>query len=113
MAAEAGAREVAVSYDAVVATAALLVLNLADGVFTTVFLQLGVAEEVNPLMRAAWQTSPLAFMAVKLAVVQAGAWILWLHRNSRAALFAIRAGAALYVAIVAWHFIFLARLITR
>jgi hypothetical protein len=92
-------------------TSALLVLNLADGVLTTLFLHLGVAREVNPLMRFAWSSSPLVFMALKLAVVTVGAWILWRYRASPAALFALRAGAALYLGIVVWHLMFLVRLL--
>ena len=43
------------------ASVALLVLNLLDGLFTLIFLQLGVAEELNPLMRLAYeQLAPAA-----------------------------------------------------
>ena len=56
---------------------------------------------------------PSAFMVVKLAVVQLGAFILWLHRDAKAALTALKVGAGLYFAIVGWHLIFLARLLSR
>jgi hypothetical protein len=36
--------------------------------FTLAFIELGVALEANPLMRAAYDVSPIGFMAVRLAV---------------------------------------------
>ena len=94
-------------------TAALLVFNLADALFTSFYLHLGVAEEVNPIMRLAWRSSPIAFMVVKLLVVQIGAFILWLNRDSRPAVLAIKIGTGLYFAICAWHLLFAARLLSH
>lgn len=91
--------------------AALMVLNLLDGLFTLSFLQLGVAEEANPLMRAAYHASPLLFMILKLAVVQLGVWILWAHRHAKTARCALQAGTWMYAAIVAYHLSFLASLV--
>ncbi len=93
------------------AAAALLVLNLLDGLFTLWFLQLGVAEEANPLMRAAYEHSPVAFMMLKLAVVHAGVALLTLGGQATAARVALKAGMLLYAGIVAYHLTFLARLI--
>lgn len=86
---------------------ALLVLNLLDGLFTLSFLQLGLAEEANPLMRWAYERSPLAFMASKLLLVHLGAWMLWINRHSEAARAALAAGVLLYAGIVAYHCSFL------
>lgn len=86
---------------------ALLILNLLDGVFTLAFLQAGVAEEANPLMRFAYEQSPLAFMGVKLALVNVGAAMLWLNRGTLAARAALGAGVLMYAAIVAYHCSFL------
>jgi len=92
--------------------AALLFLNLLDGFFTLTFLQLKVAEEANPLMRLAYDHSPLAFMVLKLAVVNAGVALLWAHRESRVARGALLAGVFLYALIVAYHLSFLLALLT-
>jgi hypothetical protein len=84
-----------------------LFFNLLDGLFTLTYLQLGVATELNPLMRAAYEVSPLWFMLAKLVVVNGGLLLLCLHKGTRAARWATMAGAVLYAAIVAYHLTFL------
>ena len=93
------------------AAALLVVLNLLDGLFTLIFLQMNVAEELNPLMRVAYMHSPLSFMAVKLAIVSLGLALLCLHRSMRLSQRAIQAGAALYTVIDIYHLAFLAHLV--
>ncbi len=100
----------AVSYGIERQTILLLLLNLLDGIFTTVFLQLGLAEELNPLMRLCWERSPLTFMAAKLCMVNVGIWLLWLNRRTRAARLALMAGVCVYAIVLVWHLAFLARL---
>jgi hypothetical protein len=85
------------------ACALLLIANLADGLFTFTFLQLNVATEANPLMRWVYDHSPLSFMVVKLACVQASLLVLWQHRTRRVAVFAVRSTAAVYGMVVAYH----------
>lgn len=93
------------------ASVALLMLNLLDGLFTLFFLQLGVAEELNPVMRLAYEQSPLFFMFSKLVIVNAGLWLLCLHRRLKASRIAIRIGAAVYAIIVVYHLAFLTHLV--
>jgi hypothetical protein len=93
------------------ASVALLVLNLLDGLFTLTFLQLDVAEELNPLMRVAYEGSPLLFMVAKLVIVNAGLCLLCVHRGLRASRLAIRAGALIYAIINVYHLAFLAHLV--
>ncbi|MBI3181143.1 MAG: hypothetical protein HYZ28_03265 [Myxococcales bacterium] len=88
-----------------------MLLNLLDGLFTVGFLQVNVAEEANPLMRLAYDTSPLAFMAAKLLAVQGGVLVLWSQRQVPLAQSALRGAAWLYGGLVAWHLAFLARLL--
>lgn len=95
------------------AAALLLVLNLLDGLFTLTFLQLDVAEEINPLMRVAYEHSPLAFMGLKLVIVSLGLTLLCLHRSMRLSQRAIQAGAALYTVIDIYHLAFLAHTCNR
>jgi hypothetical protein len=75
----------------------LVLLNLVDGVFTHVFLQAGVARELNPLMRLAYEAGPGLFFGCKALAVGAAAWILQRHA-ARAALArgALAVGLALY-----------------
>ena len=103
----AGAEEFALTPEAV----ALLVFNLLDGLFTLAYLQLGVAQELNPLMRAAWGLGPIFFMLAKLAVVDGGVLVLCLNRGALLARGAMSAGAVLYAAIVAYHLTFLWQLL--
>ncbi|XXF81557.1 DUF5658 family protein [Myxococcaceae bacterium GXIMD 01537] len=93
------------------AAVALLVLNLFDGLFTLFFLQLAVAEELNPLMRVAYEQSPLLFMGTKMLVVNAGLMLLCLHRRMRASRLAIRAGAGVYACINAYHLVLLTHVV--
>lgn len=93
------------------ASVALLLLNLLDGMFTMTFLQLDVAEELNPLMRAAYEHSPLLFMVSKLIIVNAGLALLCVHRGMRASRLAIRAGALIYAVINVYHLAFLTHLV--
>lgn len=93
------------------AAALLVVLNLLDGLFTLTFLQMNVAEELNPLMRVAYLHSPLSFMAVKLMIVSMGLALLCLHRSMSLSQRAIQAGAALYTVIDIYHLAFLTHLV--
>ena len=87
----------------------LLCLNVFDGLCTLALIELGVASEANPLMRAAYDVSPISFMAVKLAVVNTGELVLaW----QRAARLAMRVAVVLYALIVTWHLAFIAHLLT-
>ena len=99
----AGADEFSITPEAV----ALLIFNLLDGLFTLAFLELGVAQELNPLMRAAWGVGPIFFMLSKLAVVDGGLIVLCVNRSAWLARVATVAGAVLYAAIVAYHLTFL------
>lgn len=89
----------------------LLFLNLLDGLFTLAYLQFGVAEEANPVMRAAYEVSPMWFMAVKLFVVNAGVLVLSTYQQTRIAQVALKIAVGLYAVIVTWHLAFLAHLI--
>jgi hypothetical protein len=85
------------------ATALLIVGNLIDAVFTFTFLQLQLVAEANPLMRWAYDSSPMSFMLLKLFCVQLGVLLLWPQRHLPVAGMGIQATAGLYVAIVAYH----------
>ena len=85
------------------AAALLLLGNLLDGLFTFVFLQHGIVQEANPLMRWVYSGSPLGFMVFKLSCVQLGMLVLWMHRGRPAALAGVRVPAGLYAMVVAYH----------
>ena len=82
---------------------ALLLLNLADAAFTNAFLSSGLMTEANPLMRAAWETSPGAFLAAKLALVHLGTLALWIGRRQLLPALALLWCLAAYSAVIAYH----------
>lgn len=90
----------------------LLVLNLLDALFTLWWLQLGLADELNPLMRCLYDASPLLFVAVKLVGVGLGLLLLCRHRHNRLAKIALWAGNLLYAGVVVYHLAFAAHLVT-
>lgn len=83
--------------------AATLVFNLVDAVLTLLVVSLGAAEEANPLMAAALNASPLAFMALKLGLVSAGILFLWSKRSLKIAHVGGFAVFLVYAGVVAWH----------
>ena len=92
---------------------AVLLLNLLDALLTLAFLQLGLAEEANPLMNLVYRASPMGFVLLKLAMVQAGILILHYHRRLPIAPHALYGVAAVYVGIVSYHLAFVAHLAWR
>jgi hypothetical protein len=82
---------------------ALILGNLADAVFTLIFLQLHIVDETNPIMRWVYEGSPLSFMVTKIACVQIAFLLLWAHRTLPAAQMAMAAGATMYSLIVVYH----------
>jgi Domain of unknown function (DUF5658) len=94
----------------VLGAVALVVLNLVDGVFTHVFLSAGVADELNPLMRLAYEGGPGWFFACKVVVV--GTAVAILQRHAGQVLLARRAlagGVVLYGGVCVMHLCLLAR----
>jgi hypothetical protein len=87
------------------AAVALLMGNLIDAVVTLLLLQLRAAEELNPLMRWAYEGSPLIFIAAKIAMVHLSVLLLCFHRRTPMARMAERLSAMFYSAL-AVHQIF-------
>jgi hypothetical protein len=86
---------------------ALLVLNVLDATFTLTWVLGGWTGEANPIMAAALQAGPQAFVLSKLALVSAAVTLLWRHRariGSRVALVPV---ALLYSYVAGGHIGFL------
>src|SRR5689334_9497117 len=96
------------SVEASSSSAALLFFNLVDALFTIFYLQLGVAEEANPLMALAYRGSPLTFVVVKLFAVYIGVLLLTRYERFAQARWAMDGGALMYAAIAGYHLSFLA-----
>jgi len=99
-----GARRRAVTVMAV----ALLMLNLLDALFTSVYLKAGVATELNPIMRTAWEGAPVVFWLLKLGLASIGVFLLTRLRRWVAGL-SLQACLVIYAMVVAYHLLFAAR----
>ncbi len=86
-----------------VVAAAVLVLNLADAVFTLLYLHAGLAAEANPLMDRALGGGAVGFMIVKLALVSLGVLLLFRLRQRRSASIALCGTAAAYSSLFLYH----------
>lgn len=85
------------------AAGAILILNLLDAIFTIGWVQLGAAEEANPLMALPLASGPLAFMVVKLSLVSLCVALLWRLRARPTAIAALYGGATVYTMLLAYH----------
>ncbi|MBI5542661.1 MAG: hypothetical protein HY901_02140 [Deltaproteobacteria bacterium] len=86
--------------------AALLVLNAADAAFTAALLRRGLAQEANPLMRVAWEASPLLFFGLKMALVGSAALLLVRYCEHLAAGVTLYLGLIAYAVVVGYHLAF-------
>jgi len=86
-----------------VVAAAVLVLNLADALFTLIYLQAGLAAESNPVMQGALVGGPIGFMAVKLALVSLGVLLLVRLRQRPFATVGLIGAAVAYSTLFVYH----------
>ena len=59
----------------------LVAVNFTDAVLTLWWVEMGIATEANPLMDALLQLGSESFLAVKFALVNLGAYLLWQCRR--------------------------------
>lgn len=90
-------------WNVTIPAAFILILNVADAIFTLLYTGFGLAVEGNPLMDQAMAQGPVLFMAVKLALVSGGVFVLLQLRQRRAAVFAIAGGAVAYAFLCVYH----------
>ena len=89
----------------------VLVLNLLDAVFTLLWVWAGLAKEANPLMRELVLHHPVAFAAIKLALVGLGSLLLWRWRDRPLAIVAIFVAFLAYYGLLLAHVGFLSLVI--
>jgi len=85
------------------AAAAIALLNLFDCLFTLAFLQLGLCDEANPVMRGLYLASPWLFAAVKLVSVNLALAFLLKVRARPLARTALGLVAVVYLALGAYE----------
>ena len=83
---------------------AVVVLNLLDAVFTLLWVELGIATEANILLTGLLDSSAVAFMVVKLALVSLGVMLLYRQRERRLAVVGLVVCMAAYNALLIYHF---------
>lgn len=83
--------------------AAVLVLNLADALFTLTYVHAGIAAEANPFMAGALGRGAVPFMIVKLALVSLGVLLLVRLHHRRAASLALVGSAVAYASLFLYH----------
>ena len=86
---------------------AVLLLNLADALFTLLWIRGGLAAEANPLLFELAHRQPASFVAAKLTLVGLGSWLLWRQRHRPLAVIAIFVAFLAYYALLLAHVGFL------
>jgi len=84
---------------------AIVALNLFDAVATLTWINLGLAEEANPLMEPLISYCPSCFVAVKMAIVFLVCLFLWKERENSYALLASKIVFAAYTVLALWHMV--------
>lgn len=83
--------------------AALLVLNLLDGLFTLLAVYAGAADEANPLMQGPLAHGPVMFILTKTALVSLGVLLLWRSRQRLLAAGGLVALSVVYTGVLIYH----------
>jgi hypothetical protein len=81
----------------------IVVFNLVDALLTLAVVASGVAGEANPLMAASLTWGSVPFIAIKLALVSLGVYLLYLRRDRPLAHAALVGLTVVYGAIVLYH----------
>ena len=83
---------------------AIIVMNVIDAVLTWYWVTENIAEELNPIMDHALQTSPLLFFSSKIALTCLGCYLLWrADKFRKAARICSAMLVGLYFAIMVSH----------
>ncbi|MCO4764241.1 MAG: hypothetical protein KC502_22200 [Myxococcales bacterium] len=82
---------------------AILILNVLDAVFTIYWISEHKAIEANPLLAELAHEHPVAFVAVKTALVSLGSGLLWRLRRSPLAVIGIFAAFLGYYFLLIYH----------
>lgn len=91
----------------------MLVLNLLDAIFTTLWVSAGLATEANPMMAELLRNRPLLFMLGKLVLVGGGSYLLWMRRRRPLAVVAIVVAFLCYYVVLLRHLGFLGEVLAH
>ena len=90
---------------------AVLVLNLADAIFTLVWVWAGLATEANALMAGLVERQPVVFVAAKLGLTSLGSILLWRLRRHPIAVVGIFGVFLVYYWVLIYHLSYLSYLV--
>lgn len=82
---------------------AVLLLNLADAMFTLWWVHTGVATEANALLSDLVERNAIGFAIVKTGLVSLGLLLLWRQRHRRLAAFGIGVSFVAYNGLFVYH----------
>ena len=85
------------------AVLAVLLLNLADLVFTMLWVQTGVATEANVLLTGLVERNFVTFALTKMMLVSLGVLLLWRQRRRPLATFGIGLSFVAYNGLFVYH----------
>lgn len=85
------------------AVVAVVLLNLADAVFTLWWVHTGVATEANLLLQDLVVRNAVGFAAAKFSLVSLGLLLLWRERRRPLATFGIAMSFTAYNALMLYH----------
>lgn len=83
----------------------LVILCMLDAVLTIVWISLGIAIELNPLMDKLIKTSNVAFIAIKLAISYISIYILYKYKQRKLTRYATPMLTYTYLCLLAYHLI--------
>lgn len=89
---------------------AIVILNLADALFTLWWIHADLAVEANSLMRDLVERGAMEFVLVKIALVSLGVVVLWMRRTHALAVVAVFGSFLVYYLILLYHLQFTSHL---
>ena len=84
---------------------AIIGLNLFDAIATLTWLDLGFAQEGNPIMAPLIAYCPYCFIAIKMGIVLFVCWYLWKERENDYTFLASKIVFYAYSLLAMWHMI--------
>ncbi|MGD8559012.1 MAG: DUF5658 family protein [Gammaproteobacteria bacterium] len=91
----------------------IIVMNILDALFTLFWVNTGLAEEANVLLRFLVHNHPVLFIIAKFALVLTGTYILWRYRRNRYAVFGLFLAFIVYYALLLHHLGYFSYVVSR
>jgi len=81
----------------------IFILNVLDGLMTLLWINLGIANEMNPLMSFLLFQGPEVFFFTKILIVGLGLIFLWKHKEYKIAVISAKIAMTVYILVCLWH----------